>query len=171
MGRRMLIAVALMMMVTGGASKAWAQLPTDWNKWKLKAGWNGSFTESAHQDEGIFSLFMGFHPFGDGYLSAGAELRIGYEFDYGGIQKYLGAIQYNDESSFRWPWHVNVYAGLEHFTGDSAFYMEPAFGVTFPWGFKDYKLYGQVSMPIHFYSNNTEFGFGGQVGLTLPFFK
>src|SRR4029450_5612466 len=110
MGRRMLIAVAVVAFVACGASKAWAQLPTGWNGWKAKAGWNGSVTESAHQDEGIFSLFMGFHEFGRGYFSAGGELRFGHESDYGGVQKYLGAFQYNDEKSFKWPWYTNLYA-------------------------------------------------------------
>jgi hypothetical protein len=49
--------------------------------------------------------------------------------------------------------------------------MEPAAGLIFPWGFKDYKLYGQIGIPIHFFDGNTEAGFGGQVGLTLPFLK
>lgn len=169
MGKRILIAVAAAAILAGSASTASAQLPPGWDGWKFKGGWNGSFTESAHQDEGAFSVFMGFHPFGKGYFSAGAELRIGYEFDFGGVQKYLGAVQYTDESTFKFPWYANVYAGLEHFPGDSAFYMEPAVGMVFPWGFKDFRLYGQVSVPMHFYSNSAEIGFGGQVGLTLPF--
>ena len=171
MSRQVLMAVAVMAMVTASASRAYAQLPADWNGWKAKAGWNGSVTESSHQDEGIGSLFMGFYDFGHGYLSAGGELRFGHELDFGAVQKYLGAIQYNEVKAFKWPCYVNVYLGLEHFSGDSVFYMEPAAGVVFPWGFKNYKLYGQVSVPIHFFDGNTEAGFGGQVGLTLPVIK
>src|SRR5436190_5840147 len=96
MGRRLFVAVATVAVVTGFASRAFAQLPSNWNGWNAKAGWNGSVTESSHQDEGVGSLFMGFHPLGSGFLSAGGELRFGGEHDYGGVQKYLGAIQYND---------------------------------------------------------------------------
>ena len=171
MRTRLFFAVATVALLTGFASRSFAQLPQDWNRWNAKAGWNGSVTESSHQDEGVGSLVMGFHAFGKGFLSAGGELRFGHEQDYGAVQKYLGAIQYNDPKSLKWPCFINLYAGLEHLSDINAFYMEPAAGVVFPWGFKDYKLYGQIGMPIHFFEGNTEVGFSGQVGLTLPFIK
>ena len=168
MVRRMLIALAVVAFLVGGASKAYAQvkLPVGWN---AKVSWGGSVTESSHQDEGIFGMTMAFHPFMSGYLSAGGELRIGYEHDYGGVQKYLGTIRYQSDTKFKWPCFVDLYLGLEHFEGDSVFYMEPAAGLVFPWGFKDWRLFGQIGMPIHFYEGNTEVGFSGQVGFNFDF--
>ena len=167
MVRRMLIACAVVAMLCGSASQAWAQgtVPPGWT---AQAGWNGSFTQSSHQDEGVFGLTMGFHPWHNGYFALGGQVRIGYEFDYGGVQKYLGTARYYNDVTLKWPYFVDITAGLEHFTGGSNFYLEPAVGVVFPWGFGNFKLYGQVGMPMHFYDNNTEIGFGGQVGLTFP---
>ena len=170
MGRRILVAVAMFAVVVGSASQASAQvaLPGGWN---AKLSWGGSVTESSHQDEGIFGMTMAFHPFMSGYLSAGGEVRIGYEWDYGGVQKYLGTIRYQSDTAFKWPCFVDLNAGLEHFTGDSVFFLEPAAGLVFPWGFRDWKLFGQIGVPMHFYDGNTEIGFSGQVGFYFPLLK
>jgi len=166
MVRRMLFALTTLALVFGTASHAWAQLPKGYD---LRFGWNGSVTESAHQDDFFFGVSRGFHQTSKGYLSAGGEIRIGHEFDFGGVQKYLGFVRYTDEKSLKWPCFINFYGGVEHFSGDTVGYLEPAAGMVFPWGWRDLKLFGQIALPIHLYSGNVEAGFGGQVGFTMPF--
>src|SRR5688572_1045748 len=108
MVRRMLFAVATFALIAGNASQAWAQvkLPPGWD---ARVSWGGSISESSHQDEGIFGVTLAFRPFRTGYFSAGGEVRIGYEYDYGGVQKYLGTFRYTNESRFKWPCYLDFY--------------------------------------------------------------
>jgi hypothetical protein len=121
----MLIAVATMLRAKPRAPGTTAK------GYDPRFGWNGSVTESAHQDD-FFGMSMGFHQTSKGYLSAGGEVRIGHEFDFGGVQKYLGFVRYTDEKSFKWSYFVNFYGGIEHFSDDTVVYPEPAAGVVFP---------------------------------------
>ena len=170
MGRRMLFAVVTFALIVGSASEASAQLKTE--GWIGKVGWGGSIAESVHQDAGVFGLFLPkdtIGTLGTGRYRVGGEIRIGYEYDYSAVQYYLGTFRYTNDTRFKWPCYIDLYAGAEHFSGDTIFYMEPAAGLVFPWGFREFRLYGQIGVPVHFYSGNTEVGFSGQVGFTFPF--
>ena len=99
MVRRMLIGLAAFALVVGAASQASAQ------NWKvelpLHAGWNGSVTESSHQDEGVFGFVMNRGKLSKGSWGIGAEVRFGYEYDYSAEQKYLGLFRYENETTFK----------------------------------------------------------------------
>jgi hypothetical protein len=168
MARRMLFAAGMFALIVGSASQASAQVKVP-QGWDGKISWGGSIASSAHQDGVVFGFYKPVRSLGQGYYSVGGEVRIGYEYGYSGVQYYLGTFRYTNENLFKWPSYIDVYGGIEHFDGGTIGYFEPAAGLVFPWGFGDFRLIGQIGMPVHFYSGNAEVGFSGQVGFKFPF--
>jgi len=160
MGRRLLITAAAFAMVLGVSTQAWAQ-----KKYELRFGWTGNVGQSVHQDEGFFGLTRPVHNFGGWDIHVGGEVRFGYEYDWGGIQKYLGVVRFSkDDTVMKWPTFIDFHGGVEHFEGDTVGFIEPSAGLLLPWEIGRLRAFGQVGMPVHFYSGNAEVGFSGKFG-------